>query len=249
MRLTIALSEQHSHPYTQQEEVETMSTQQGGAPRNYTTQARRTTTGMATKGQHAPDETIYVPPLSMFLLGFGGMLVAICATIWQVFTSFTAFFTMFEEGHNFQAMKPVDRLGAQPLISVVCVLIAVSFQFAILFLVFRIEREWKDSKAKTSSGVDAAKNTAVEVVQHVPLVLVWGVLGFIADTVGDYTFLNLYTNNWFLLFMYGCALYASSTIMFARSIEYLWAGFVALEKWKAFKANLQHHATSGSQTP
>jgi hypothetical protein len=26
--------------------------------------------------------------------------------------------------------------------------------------------------------------------------------------------------------------------MFARSIEYLWAGFVALEKWKAFKVNL-----------
>ncbi len=75
-----------------------------------------------------------------------------------------------------------------------------------------------------------------------PLVLFWGVLGFIADTVGDYTFLNIYTDNWFLLFMYGCALYASTTIMFARSIEYLWAGFVALEKWKAFQAQVRAQA-------
>jgi hypothetical protein len=219
---------------------------QGQTPKNYTTQAGRHTTAgpSATRGQHVPDETIYVPPISMFLLGFGGIVVAICANIWQVFTSFTAFFTMFEQGRNFQAMKPVDRLGAQPLISIVCALIAVSFQFAILFLIFRIERDWKESKAKTTSGVDAAKNTAVEVVQHVPLVLVWGVIGFIADTVGDYTFLSLYTNNWFLLFMYGSALYASSTIMFARSIEYLWAGFVSLEKWKAFKVSLQHKAAS-----
>jgi hypothetical protein len=52
-----------------------------------------------------------------------------------------------------------------------------------------------------------------------------------------------------LLFMYGSALYASSTIMFARSIEYLWAGFVALEKWKAFKTNLQHRATSTNGHP
>lgn len=149
---------------------------------------------------------------------------------------------MFTQGSNYQAMKAIDKVGAQPLISIICALIAISFQFAILFLVFRIERDWKNSKAKHQGGVDAAKSTAVEVVQHIPLVLFWGILGFIADTVGDYTFLNIYTDNWFLLFMYGCALYASSTIMFARSIEYLWAGFVALERWKAFKAHLYQRA-------
>jgi hypothetical protein len=195
------------------------------------------------KGQSLPDDTIFVPPISMFLLGGGGILVALGANIWQVFTSFSAFFTMFTQGSNYQAMKAIDKVGAQPLISIICALIAISFQFAILFLVFRIERDWKNSKAKKQNGIDAAKSTAVEIVQHVPLVLFWGVLGFIADTVGDYTFLNIYTDNWFLLFMYGCALYASSTIMFARSIEYLWAGFVALERWKAFKAHLYHGAT------
>ena len=222
---------------------------QQGSPKNYTARKGAGGTdggnrggGKTTSRQGMPDDTIFVPPISMFLLGGGGILVALGANIWQVFTSFTAFFNMFTQGDNYQAMKPIDRVGAQPLIAMVCLLIAISFQFAILFLVFRIERDWKSSKSKNQNGVDAAKSTAVELVQHVPLVLFWGVLGFVADTVGDYTFLGIYTDNWFLLFMYGCALYASTTIMFARSIEYLWAGFVALEKWRAFKASLQNRA-------
>ncbi len=158
-----------------------------GPPKNYT--RKQGPSEKTARGQSLPDDTVFVPPISMFLLGGGGIL-----------------------------------------------------EFAILFLVFRIERDWKNSKSRSSSGVDAARSTAVEIVQHIPLVLFWGVLGFIADTVGDYTFLNIYTDNWFLLFMYGCALYASTTIMFARSIEYLWAGFVALEKWKAFQARLREQA-------
>jgi hypothetical protein len=216
---------------------------QRGSPKNYTTR-KQGGADKSAKGQSMPDDTIFVPPISMFLLGGSGILVALGANIWQVFTSFTAFFSMFTQGSNYRAMKPLDQVGAQPLISIICALIAISFQLAVLFLVFRIERDWKNSKAKKQNGVDAAKSTAIEIVQHVPLVLFWGVLGFIADTVGDYTFLNIYTDNWFLLFMYGCALYASSTIMFARSIEYLWAGFVALERWKAFKVHLSHGASS-----
>jgi hypothetical protein len=72
----------------------------------------------------------------------------------------------------------------------------------------------------------------------VPLVLIWGALGFIADTVGDYTFISLYSSDFFLQFMYGTALYASSTIMLARAIEYIWAGIISYEKFKVFKANL-----------
>ncbi len=218
-------------------------TRREGSPKNYTSKHKHGGGDKTTKGHSLPDDTIFVPPISMFLLGGGGILVALGANVWQVFTSFTAFFTMFTQGSNYQAMKAIDRVGAQPLISIICALIAISFQFAILFLVFRIERDWKDNKVRNQSGVDAAKSTAIEIVQHIPLVLFWGVLGFIADTVGDYTFLNIYTDNWFLLFMYGCALYASSTIMFTRSIEYLWAGFVALERWKAFKSYLGHRTT------
>ena len=35
-------------------------------------------------------------------------------------------------------------------------------------MVFRIERDWKNSKAKKQNGVDAAKSTAIEIVQQLP---------------------------------------------------------------------------------
>jgi hypothetical protein len=96
------------------------STQQG-PPKNYT---RKQGPGEKTaSGQSLPDDTVFVPPISMFLLGGGGILVALGANVWQVFTSFSAFFTMFTQGDNYQAMKPLDRIGAQPLISIVCLFI------------------------------------------------------------------------------------------------------------------------------
>src|SRR5712692_4962590 len=101
-----------------------------GSPKNYT--ARKFGGGSGggsggaktTRGQSIPDDTIFVPPVSMFLIGGGGILLALCANVWQVFTSFTAFFSMFTQGSNYQAMKPIDRVGAQPLIAMVCMLIA-----------------------------------------------------------------------------------------------------------------------------
>src|SRR5947199_166572 len=63
-----------------------------GSPKNYT--HRQGTGGKTATGQHLPDDTVFVPPLSMFLLGGGGILVALGANVWQVFTSFSAFFSM-----------------------------------------------------------------------------------------------------------------------------------------------------------
>ncbi len=125
------------------------STQQG-PPKNYT--RKQGPGGKTASGQSLPDDTVFVPPISMFLLGGGGILVALGANVWQVFTSFSAFFSMFTQGEDYQAMKPLDRIGTQPLISIVCLFIAVSFQFAILFLVFRIERDWKNSKSRPERG-------------------------------------------------------------------------------------------------
>jgi hypothetical protein len=51
--------------------------------------------------------------------------------------------------------------------------------------------------------------------------------------------------------MYGAALYASSTIMLVGAIEFLWAGMISLEKFKAWKRGLERAAAragSGQQT-
>jgi len=205
--------------------------------------AQTTTSGggslLGNSNQNMPDETVFVPPISMFLLGGIGIIVSVVATLWQMFTSFSAFQSMFITGTIYRHMVAADQAKALPIVNVICAIIAISFQLSILFLVFRIERVWKEKKAQGQGNkIEQARHTAVEVIQHIPLVLIWGVLGFIADTLGDYNFISLYSDNVFILFMYGASLYASSTIMLVRSIEYLWAGFVAWEKWKAFRWHL-----------
>jgi hypothetical protein len=218
-------------------------------PRDYTRRYRHTSA--ASSGDDSqrqkrvfsrdqlPDETIHQPPGAMFILGGLGLLIGLFANVWQIFTSFSAFFSMFVSGKQYEHMKPLDKIGANPIIFAICLLIAVSFQMALLFLVFRINNDWKKNRAQGEKLGTNAKHTAVEVAQHIPLVLLWSVIGFIADTVGDYTFINIYTSDAFLLFMYGAALYASSTIMLTRSLEYFWAGIVASELWHRWKLHGQ----------
>src|SRR5258708_5368226 len=110
-----------------------------------------------------------------------------------------------------------------------------------MFLVFRLDRSWKKNKAAGESTGKAARDAVVEVVQQTDLVLLWSLLGFIVDTVGDYTFISLFTaliettTAIFLIFIYAVALYSLSTIGFARSLEYLWAGFAAIARHVAAK--------------
>jgi hypothetical protein len=138
------------------------------------------------------NDTLFVPPGAMFLLGGIGIFVGICANLWQMYTSFSAFQHLFVGGSIYKGMSGSGQSPALPIVTIVCALVSVAFQQAILYLVFRIDRTWKDTKAHaTGRGSDAARHTAVELMHHVPLLLLWGALGFIADTVGDYTFIVL----------------------------------------------------------
>ncbi len=187
------------------------------------------------------NDTLFVPPGSMFLLGGIGIFVGICANLWQMYTSFSAFQHLFVGGPIYKGMSASGQSAALPIITIVCALVSVAFQLAILYLVFRIDRSWKDTKAHatTGKGSDAARHTAVELMHHVPLLLLWGILGFIADTVGDYTFIALYSDDWFIQFMYGAALYASSTVMLVGAIEFIWAGMISYEKFKAWRSAME----------
>jgi hypothetical protein len=184
-----------------------------------------------------PDQTIHHPPGAMFVLGGLGILFGFGANLWQMMTTFTAFWTMFNPANT-----PVTP-GKQPVVFLICGLIALSFQFALMMLVFRLDTTWK--KHRVTGSAPAAtrtaqqlKSTAVEIVQHVNLVVVWGSLGFVVDTIGDYTFIAVYTaqldplTSSFIIFCYAVGLYALSTIAFVRSIEYLWAGFAAADNLK-----------------
>src|SRR5437879_5610989 len=121
---------------------------------------------------------------------------------------------------------PIDW-SKQPMVFIVCAIIAISFQFALLMLVFRIDTAWKKHKVNDTPNLadrgQQFRATAIEVVQHVDLVLIWGGIGFAVDTIGDYTFVSALTigldivTSSFLIFCYAIALYALSTVAFARS--------------------------------
>jgi hypothetical protein len=188
----------------------------------------------ATMKRQMPDATLHHPPIVMFAIGGIGTLAGTGTNVWQMITTYIAFWSMLNPSHS-----PTD-LQSQPMDVVICGLIAFSFQFALIMLCFRIDSAWKKKNATvTLPKTQAVVSTAIEVVQHVNLVMVWGALGFIVDTVGDYTFISIYTASLdpasatFIIFLYAVALYALSTVAFVRSIEFLWAGFRAADAVRA----------------
>jgi hypothetical protein len=201
-----------------------MSAQQ---PKDYTQRFKGSGKTMSDK---LPDDTVHLPPIALFALGGIGVLAGLATNCWQVITTFVAFWSMFNP-----KAKPVD-FQRQPVLFAVCGLIAFSFQLALMFLVFRLDKAWKKNKAQGGSGGSAAKDAVVEIVQQTDLVLIWSLLGFVVDTIGDYTFISLYTGSTdtitaiFLIFIYAVALYALSTIGFVRSLEYVWSGFAAVAR-------------------
>jgi hypothetical protein len=211
-------------------------------PKNYLKNGQPGASKTRVLVRNLPDQTIHHPPGAMFTIGVLGVLAGIGTNVWQMITTFTAFWTMFNPKGS--AVDP----GKQPVVFIICGLIAVSFQFALMMLVFRLDTTWKKHKvtgqgsghaqAQGNKLVQQFKSTAVEVVQHVSLVTIWGALGFVVDTIGDYTFISVYTGNLdlptaaFIIFCYAVGLYALSTVGFVRSIEYIWAGFAAKDNLK-----------------
>lgn len=76
----------------------------------------------------------------MFVLGALGILVGIVANLWQMFTSFSAFQHIFVTGTIYTHMAITDQNKALPIVTIICALISIAFQLAILYLVFRVDR-------------------------------------------------------------------------------------------------------------
>lgn len=192
-----------------------------------------------------PDNTVHNPPGAMLTIGWVGVAAGLGANLWQMLTTIFAFLLMFTAGRS-------SAINLSDVLFWISALIAFSFQFALIMLVFRIDTTWKKHKvngtgAKKQQNVGKAlRATAVEVVQQVSLVLVWGALAFVIDTIGDYTFIGSKTATLdettaaFIIFCYAVALYALSTIAFVRSIEYLWAGYAAADNLKREQTVLKH---------
>ena len=191
-------------------------------------QTRTTAKGTRILTHGMPDETLHQPPAAMAALGLIGVIAGVAANFWQMYTTMSAIWQMFTGNTS-----PVtDFLNVT---FDICFLIAFSFQFALLYLVFRINSRWKKQQAGGTTGkkrkgaASGYASAAVEVVQQLGLFAIWVGLAFVIDTLGDFTFISARTVNAdastsaFLVFLYAVALYALSTISFARAWEYLWA--------------------------
>jgi hypothetical protein len=203
---------------------------QQSTPRDYTSRFKGGSGSQArasTASSKGPDATIHHPPAVLIGLGSIGGLAGIAANLWQWFTTFIALWTMFNIGANTYDVRSFWQ--RQPAIASVCLLISFCAQLFLQFLVFRLDSAWKTQYSEGGkSKAGAFMGATVQIVQQTDLVTLISIGALIVDTVGDFTFISLYTSNIFLILTYAVALYALSTLGFVRSIEYLWAGFAAM---------------------
>ncbi len=193
--------------------------------RDYTRQSSGGAGGSKPKG---PDSVVHHPPIVLFALGGFGFAAGVITNLWQVFTTFIALWAMFNAGAGSFTLNWQSFWQQQPIIAAICLLIGCCAQYFLQLLVFKIDTTWKNERAggKTKSG--AMLGAVVHIVQQTDIITILSILAFVVDTVGDFTFISLYTSSIFLIFAYTIALYAFSTLGFVRGIEYLWAGWAAM---------------------
>jgi hypothetical protein len=200
-------------------------------------QTQQTRTAPSGAKQFDPDHlSIHHPPWFSYSLATFGVGSGILANFWQVFTSIVAFFTIFAQGAVYKSMSAHGQVGATFAALAIAFLMAISFQLGVLFFVFKVHAEFKEQKVNVGDGNTAIKYTAVQMIHHHRLLLAWMVVSFIADTIGDFTFINALSNDTFLLLGYTLSLYAVSTVLLSASLERHWAAKVSLENWRAFKS-------------
>lgn len=178
------------------------------------------------------DPIVHTPPIVHYVIGAFGILFGFAANCWQVYTTVLALLQiMTPPKETFNITKMGFKLA-------VAILIALAAQFGLTILVWRIDTKWKVKNATSGSSSSAGNMlkgyglAAVEVVQQTDLVTAWGLISFVVDTVGDFTFISStltgipLAQTIAVTFLYAASLYALSTIGFVRSVEYIWAGLI-----------------------
>jgi len=179
--------------------------------------------------------SIHHPPWFTNTLAWMGIVTGALGNVWQVVTSDIAYQHMVVTNSTFMSMAPQGQAGSQLVIQIFSFAVSFIFQLALMYFVFRIAQEMKETKAETGlKGMEAIKHTAVRVIDHQKALLIFTVIAFAYDTLGDYTFITIYANDPFVIFTYAAALYAASTILFSKALEKQWAAEIAYANWAAF---------------
>jgi hypothetical protein len=211
--------------------------QQNAAPKPHKT---------AREKQDAQDQVLsfsagatHQPPWFTSGLAWFGIGVGLLANGLQVYTSDIAYQHMITTNEVWLHMNKAGQDAAQFTIQLICFGVSLVFQLGLMFFVFRITNEMKNTKTPGMKGMDQLKHTAVSIIDHQKILLLWTVIAAAYDTLGDFNFIGLYTDDPLSIFIYAVALYAASTILLSKSLEVHWASAVAYANWKSFKIYLK----------
>ncbi len=178
--------------------------------------------------------TAHTSPGLAFLLGGLGCFLALVTNLTQMWTSSSAFGEWFTGGAIYQHLKLADQVRVLPIINAAAWVMAFGVQVGVLFVAFRVDVTWRKAradgkvgKAATGDTEPAVRRTAVEMVSYENLLYVYGGVCFVANCIGDYSFITTYTDNWLAVFFWGMVLTAGSTLLLMETAQYLWSGYRA----------------------
>ncbi len=176
------------------------------------------------------------PPWFTNGLAWFGIIIGLGGNLLQIYTSDIAYQQLIRTNEVWLRMGKAGQAGAEPVIQLICAGVSVVFQLGLMYFMFRITQEFKNTKAIPGlKGMEAIKHTAVNIIDHQKVLLLWTIIAFVYDTLGDFTFINLYTDDAFSIFIYTAALYAASTILLSKALEKQWAASIAYANWKSFR--------------
>ncbi len=176
------------------------------------------------------------PPWFTNGLAWFGIVIGLGGNLLQIYTSDIAYQQLIRTNEVWLRMGKAGQAGAEPVIQLICAGVSIVFQLGLMYFMFRITQEFKNTKAIPGlKGMEAIKHTAVNIIDHQKVLLLWTIIAFAYDTLGDFTFINLYTDDPFSIFIYTAALYAASTILLSKALEKQWAASIAYANWKSFR--------------
>lgn len=240
--------------HIQQNRKEFLRMKQMHQQRN-TAQERNTTKGgvpSKTRKLHGNRQEQAKPPLNMgqihiapwlsMFLGGAGVIVGFVSNGWQVFTSASAFLIMLLTNNVYLSQlkkDPTKAAGLIPTFNSSSWFLAICIQVGVLFFTLRVDHEFKEQLAMASSSQhrfkQATKSTAVQIAHNRDFLFYYGILCFIANCLGDYGFVQSFTDSLEFLLFWGVVLTATSTMILALGGEFLWAGYrsfkVAQAEW------------------
>lgn len=190
-----------------------------------------------------------LPPWLLFSLGGLEILWGIAMNCVQVYTSVSTFFAILQgetmsmllQQHETTVEIITSAVKLAPIHSLIALVISVSIQIAVLMVSQRISAVWQ--RMREHSGMRGA---AIEVVSHLTFLQVYGLIGFVANVIGDVTFITLYTHNLVMLFLWCIFLTGSSTIVLLDGAQRLWGGF---QMRAAYLRRMQQQQSSRHKQP